>query len=133
VATAIHAECGFQKSSNTAEDSFLLTKRLLRLAYVWVGGRNGVQIQLYVTWIFYAVLNDLCREVAVTLAQPLEKISMEMVFRSLYHFAQAKQKNASVQLIPFFVRFQKSFGLVKAQRKRKRKNEAFALDIWATS
>ncbi|PSB00367.1 hypothetical protein C7B64_23900 [Merismopedia glauca CCAP 1448/3] len=29
------------------EDAFLLTKRLLGLAYLWVGGRNGVQIQLY--------------------------------------------------------------------------------------
>jgi hypothetical protein len=72
-------------------------------------------------------------EVAVALAQPLEKISMEMVFRSLYHFAQAKQRDASTQLIPFLVRFQKSFGLVKAQRERKRRNEAFALDIGATS
>jgi hypothetical protein len=52
------------------EDAFLLTKRLLGLAYLWVGGRNGVQIQLYATWIFYAVLNDLCSEVAVALAQP---------------------------------------------------------------
>jgi Transposase DDE domain len=112
------------------EDAFLLTKRLLGLAYLWVGSRNGVQIQLYATWIFYAVLNDLCSEVAVALAQPLEKISMEMVFRSLYHFAQAQQRDASTQLIPFLVRFQKSFGLVKAQRKRKRKNDALSLDIW---
>jgi hypothetical protein len=111
------------------EDAFLLTKRLLGLAYLW-GSRNSVQIQIYATWIFYAVLNDLCQEVAMALAQPLEKISMEMVFRSLYHFAQAKQRDASTQLIPYLVRFQKFFGLVKAQRKRNRRNEAFALDIW---
>lgn len=125
--------CDLYRRRWQIETAFLLTKRLLGLAYLWVGGRNGVQIQLYATWIFYAVLNDLCHEVAVALAQPLEKISMEMVFRSLYHFAQAKQRDASTQLIPFLVRFQKSFGLVKAQRKRKRKNEAFALDIWTPS
>ena len=125
--------CDLYRRRWQVEEAFLLTKRLLGLAYLWGSSRNGVQIQLYATWIFYAVLNDLCREVAVALAQPLEKISMEMVFRSLYHFAQAKHRDASTQLIPFLVRFQKSFGLVKAQRKRKRRNEAFALDIWATS
>ncbi len=42
------------------EDAFALTKRLLGLAYVWVGNRNGMVIQIYATWIFYAVVNDLC-------------------------------------------------------------------------
>jgi hypothetical protein len=71
------------------EEAFLLTKRLLGLAYLWVGDRNGVEIQLYATWLFYAVLTDLCGQVAEALSQPLEKISVEMVFRSLYHFARA--------------------------------------------
>jgi Transposase DDE domain len=51
------------------EDAFLLTKRLLGLAYLWVGGSNGIQIQLYATWIFSAVLMDLCSQVAVALRQ----------------------------------------------------------------
>ena len=79
--------CDLYRCRWQVEDAFLLTKRLLGLAYLWVGGRNGVQIQLYATWIFYAVLNDLCADVALALGQPLERISMEMVFRSLYHFA----------------------------------------------
>ena len=54
------------------EEAFLLTKRLLGLAYLWVGGSNGVQIQMYATWIFYAVLTDLCAEVAVALDKPEE-------------------------------------------------------------
>jgi hypothetical protein len=73
-----------------SEDAFLLTKRLLGLAYLWVAGSNGVQIQIYATWIFYLVLIDLCSEVAVALRQPLEQISVEMVFRSLYHFSRAR-------------------------------------------
>lgn len=115
------------------EDAFLLTKRLLGLAYLWVGGRNGVQIQLYATWTFYAVLNDLCTEVAVALQQPLERISVEMVFRSLYHFSRARQRDATVELIPFLVQHQRSLGLVKAQRKRQRHKVAQSLDIWAKS
>lgn len=107
----------------------MLTKRLLGLAYLWVGGRNGVQIQLYATWSFYAVLNDLCTEVAVALQQPLERISVEMVFRSLYYFARTKVRDATVELIPFLVKHQRSFGLVKQERKRQR--QAQALDIWA--
>ena len=71
------------------EDAFLLTKRLLGLAYLWVGDSNGVQIQILATWIFYAVLNQLCTEVAIALNQPLERISPEMVFRGLYHFSRA--------------------------------------------
>jgi hypothetical protein len=67
----------------------LLTKRLLGLAYLWVGDTNGVQIQIFASWIFYAVLNDLCSQLAVALNQPLERISVEMVFRGLYHFAHA--------------------------------------------
>jgi hypothetical protein len=49
----------------------LLTKRLLGLADLWVAGSNGVQIQIYATWIFYLVLIDLGSEVAVALRQPL--------------------------------------------------------------
>jgi IS4 transposase len=38
------------------EDAFALTKRLLDLAYVWTGSTNAVQLQIYATLIFYAVL-----------------------------------------------------------------------------
>jgi hypothetical protein len=64
-----------------------LTKRLLGLAYLWVGHTNGVKIQILATLIFYTVLNQLVGEVAIALNQPKEKISVEMVFRSLYYVA----------------------------------------------
>jgi hypothetical protein len=32
---------------------------------------------------FYAVINDLCSEVAIAMNKPLERISLEMVFRGL--------------------------------------------------
>lgn len=125
--------CDLYRQRWHIEDAFLLTKRLLGLSYLWVGGSNGVQIQLYATWIFYAVLTDLCAEVALALNQPLERISSEMVFRSLYFFSRARQQGRADALVPFFVQHHQSFGLVKAVRKRHRRVAAQSLDIWATA
>lgn len=115
------------------EEAFLLTKRLLGLAYLWVGDRNGVEIQLYATWLCYAVLTDLCEQVAEALDQPLEKISVEMVFRSLYHFARAIDLGENPKLVPFLVLHAKLFGLVKADRKRHKERQQQDLAIWSTS
>jgi Transposase DDE domain len=115
------------------EETFLVTKRLLGLAYLWVGDRNGVEIQLYATWLFYAVLADLCDQVAEALDQPLEKISVEMVFRSLYHFARAIDSGESPELVPFLVHHAKLFGLVKADRNRHKERQQQDLEIWGTS
>lgn len=76
------------------------------------------------------MLTDLCAQVAVALQHPLERISVEMVFRSLYHFSRARQQGRADTLIPFLVTYAKSFGLVKAQRKRHRQVAAQAIDIW---
>jgi Transposase DDE domain len=113
------------------EEAFLLTKRLLGLAYLWVGGCNGVQIQIYATWIFYAVLVDVCRQVAVTLAQPLDRISVEMVYRSFYHFSRAVEKDPSTDLIAFLTTHAKLFGLVKAVTKRQRMIQQQLEATWA--
>lgn len=118
-------------SEQRIEDAFLLTKRLLGLSYLWVGGSNGVQLQLYATWIFYAVLNDLCAEVAVALSQPLERISTEMVFRSLYFFHRARLRQPHLELMPWLVEHQRLMGLVKTVRQRHRLTAARSLDIWA--
>lgn len=125
--------CDLYRRRWRIEDAFLLTKRLLGLAYLWVGGSNGVQIQIYATWIFYTVLIDLSSEVAVALSQPLERISVEMVFRSLYHFSRARQLGRATEIVPFLVDNARSFGLVKAQRKRHRYIKSQSLDIWAVS
>lgn len=122
--------CDLYRRRWQIEDAFLLTKRLLGLSYLWVGGTNGVQMQVYATWIFYAVLNDLCADVAVALQQPLERISMEMVFRSLYFFHRARSLNPLLQLLTWLVEHQRSMGLVKAVRQRHRRNAARSLDIW---
>jgi hypothetical protein len=133
VALSPQQVCDLYRRRWRIEDAFLLTKRLLGLAYLWVAGSNGVQIQIYATWIFYVVLIDLSEEVAVALRQPLERISVEMVFRSLYHFSHARQLGRASEIVPFLVENARSFGLIKAQRKRHRHIKSQSLDIWAIS
>jgi hypothetical protein len=48
-----------------------------------------VELQLWATWLLYAVLVDLTDAVAEALAQPFANVSLEMVYRSLYFFTQA--------------------------------------------
>ena len=43
---------------------------------------NAVQMQIDATLIFYAVLLTICQQVAEFLGEPLERISVEMVFRA---------------------------------------------------
>jgi Transposase DDE domain len=125
--------CELYRRRWRVEDAFLLTKRLLGLAYIWVGDTNGVQIQIFATWIFYAVLNQLCIDVAIALNQPLDLISTEMVFRSLYHFSQAVLRGDASEAVPYLVEHQKLFGLVKTRRKRHREIDAYTQQIWALS
>lgn len=122
--------CDLYRRRWRIEDAFCITKRLLGLAYVWVGESNGIQIQIVATWIFYAVLNDLCAQVAVALRQPLEKISVEMVFRGLYHYSRARLKDDATELIPFYCEHSKLLGLVKSTRKRHRQRDQQWSEIW---
>jgi hypothetical protein len=46
------------------DDTFVLTKRLLNLAYVWTGAPNAVQLQTYAPLMRYAVLVTICQQVA---------------------------------------------------------------------
>ena len=47
-------------------------KRLLGLSYLWTGSVNGIKLQIWATWLFYAVLMDLGDAVADELALPVE-------------------------------------------------------------
>jgi hypothetical protein len=112
------------------EDAFALTKRLLDLAYVWTGSRNAVQLQLYATLLFYAVLMTLCQQVAQALGEPLERISVEMVFRAFYHYSRAVQRGEADNLIQFLIEHAKLLGIVKRQRKAHRERQQLELIIW---
>ena len=122
--------CDLYRRRWTIEEAFLLTKRLLGLAYLWVGNKNGVQIQIICTLIFYTVLNQLVGEVAIALNQPKEKISVEMVFRSLYYVAKAIARGEKPDTVSYLAERAKLFGLVKAERKRHREKAALNQQIW---
>lgn len=100
------------------EDAFNTAKRLLGLAYLWTGAVNGIQLQIWATWLFYAVLVDLGDEVADTMALPFDHISLEMLFRAIYHFTQARQQGKASDPIGYFsAPHNKDLGIVKQKRK----------------
>ncbi len=99
------------------EDAFAIVKRLLGLAYFWVGAENGVQLQLWATWILYAVLVDLTDAVAEALNRPLAALSLEMVYRSLYYFTQAYHRGEASDPVAYLAAQACRLGILKRQRK----------------
>lgn len=61
------------------EEAFNTAKRLLGLSYLWTGSINGVKLQVWATWLFYAVLIDLADAIAEELALPFDQISFRDV------------------------------------------------------
>lgn len=100
------------------EDAFNLVKRLLGLAYLWVGSQCGVLLQVWTTWILYAILVDLTDDVAEALNHPADGLSIEMVYRGLYHFAQAFQHGEAQDLVAYLADNAKSLGIIKRRRKQ---------------
>lgn len=99
------------------ERAYATIKRLLGLAYFWSGSQNAVELQLWSTWIVYTVLIDLCDEVAGLLNLPFERISIEMVFRSIYYFLKAV-KRGEKRSLPEYLAFRAAdLGIVKRKRK----------------
>lgn len=104
------------------ETAFGLVKRLLGLSYLWTGSFNGVKLQLWATWLFYIVLLDLADAVADELSVPTESISVEMLFRGLYHFTVAASKGKAHDPICYFTAPEnKDLGIVKCLPKAKQK------------
>lgn len=102
------------------ERMFLEVKRLLGLAYLWVGSLNGICLQLYATFLFYAVLIDLCDEVAEEAGVALERVSVEMVYRGLYFYVGARAQGYAGSAAQYFVEQGKDLGVFKRTRNRGR-------------
>ena len=100
------------------EQAFNTVKRLLGLSYLWTGSLNGIKLQIWATWLFYAVLIDLGDAVADELALPVDCISLEMIYRGLYHFSVASQKGLTNDPIKYFAAPEnQDLGVVKSIRK----------------
>jgi len=101
------------------EEAFLIVKRLLNLSYLWTGSVNGVLLQVWSTWLFFAVLVDLGDAVAEELLLPFDRISLEMVFRSLYYFIQAYNKGEATDPVKYLAAPEnRDLGVVKRLRKK---------------
>jgi hypothetical protein len=109
------------------EEALHVVTRLLGLAYFWAGSINAIQVQLWTTWIVYTVLIDLTDAVAEALRQPFAVLSLEMVYRGLYHFTQARQRGEADDVVAYLAAQAKSLGILK--RKRCSPKDAFLADL----
>jgi hypothetical protein len=100
------------------EEAYLSVKRLLGLAYFACGAQNAVQVQLWASWLLYAVLTDLTDAVAEALGQPFAMISMEMVYRGLYHFSQAYHRGLADDPVMYLARKASELAILKAKRPK---------------
>jgi Transposase DDE domain len=107
------------------EDAFNIVKRLLGLAYFWTGSINGIQVQVWATWLLYTVLVDLTDAVAQALNKPFQALSPEMVYRGLYHFTQAHHRGKADDVVAYLAADAEGLGIIK----RKRKKRAAAIDL----
>jgi hypothetical protein len=105
------------------EDAFNTVKRLLGLSYLWTGSLNGIKLQIWATWLFYAVLVDLGDAIADELSLPFDRISLEMVYRGLYYFHSASVRGEADDPVQYFAHrdHQRCLGIVKRQRKPHKK------------
>jgi Transposase DDE domain len=111
------------------EEASLLTKRLLGLSYLWAGAFNAVAMQVWATWLLYAALVDLTDAVAEELEQPLDALSLEMVYRGLYHFTVAFAKDQARDPVAYLAHpANRDLGVLKRRRKSR---ERTRLDLVA--
>lgn len=74
---------------------------------------------MFATFLFYAILIDLCDDVADQLGLALEQISVEMVFRGLYHYVMAVDQGLFTGAAPsYLAREARGLGIIKRQRPR---------------
>jgi hypothetical protein len=78
---------------------------------------NSVALQIWATWLLYAVLVDLTDAVADELKQPFAAVSLEMVYRSLYFFTQAYHRGEATDVVKYLAENASWLGLLKRKRK----------------
>lgn len=99
------------------EDAYNIVKRLLGLAYFWCGSQNAVEMQVWATWLLYVILIDLADAVAEALNKPFAAISIEMIYRSLYFFTTARQRDETNDVVVYLAAEAKFLGILKRKHK----------------
>lgn len=98
------------------EDTFRTVKRLLGLAYIWAGSVNSIQLQLWTTWLIYAMLVDLTDAVADRLKTKFDDLSIEMAYRALYHHVTARGYGDQRDAISYLADEAKGLAIIKRPR-----------------
>ena len=102
------------------EEAFFIVKRVLNLSYLWTGSENGVLLQVWSTWLFFAVLVDLGDALADEMELEFDRISLEMLMRGLYHFSVARQRGLADDPVKYFAAPEnQDLGVVKRLRKKR--------------
>ena len=99
------------------EDAFAIVKRLLGLAYFYCGAENAIEMQVWATWLLYAVLIDLTDAIAEALARPFADLSPAMVYRSLYFVTNAVAQNPTTDPVRYLADHARELGIIKRPRK----------------
>jgi hypothetical protein len=76
------------------------------------------------------VLVTIGQQMAQALGEPLERISVERVFRAFYPYSRAVQHGESNHLVSFLAEHAKLLGIVKRQRKSHRERQQLEASIW---
>ena len=102
------------------EEAFFIVKRVLNLSYLWTGSENGVLLQVWSTWLFFALLVDLGDALADEMELEFDRISLEMLMRGLYHFSVARQRGLADDPVKYFAAPEnQDLGVVKRLRKKR--------------
>jgi hypothetical protein len=108
------------RQSFTRQEAFFMVKRVLDLSYLWTGSENGVLLQVWSTWLFFAGLVDLGDALADEMELEFDRISLEMVMRGLYHFSVARQRGLADDPVKYFAAPEnQDLGVVKRLRKKR--------------
>lgn len=101
-------------------EAFGTVKRLLGLSSLWSGPAIAVELQVWATWMLYAVLVDLTDAFAEELALPLEALPLEMTFRGLDHICAAAHRGETTDPVAYLADpANRDLGVVKRPRPKR--------------
>lgn len=90
------------------------------LSYLRSGARNAVALQVWATWLLYAVLVDLADAVAEELGLELDAMSLAMTYRGPSHVTSAAARGEATDPIAYLADpANADLGLVKRRRKHR--------------
>jgi hypothetical protein len=75
----------------------------------------------------------LSAEVAIAMNQPLERISLEMIFRALYHFNSFSHHTPDADVVEYLSTNAKILGILQSQRPKHRQRDILDALVWGDS